>query len=143
MNSALHRDLAGSGVTGIVMRGIAAAICLLPPTLLMGATLPAISRWVESTPEGVVVARVLLRRQHRRRRHRQPARRVSICCASTTCRSRPSSRWRSTSSVALLALVDREGRASRRGAADRRGRGDAGAGAGGVGRLRRDRAVGR
>src|SRR5205085_1146872 len=44
---------AGSGVFGIVMRGVAAAICLLPPTLLMGATLPAISRWVESTPEGV------------------------------------------------------------------------------------------
>jgi len=30
-----------------------AAICLLPPTVLMGATLPAISRWVKSTPEGV------------------------------------------------------------------------------------------
>ena len=43
----------GSGVLGISLRGIAAAICLLPPTLLMGATLPAISRWVESTPEGV------------------------------------------------------------------------------------------
>jgi len=43
----------GSGVAGIALRGIAAAICLLPPTLLMGATLPAISRWVESTPEGV------------------------------------------------------------------------------------------
>src|SRR5260221_10537006 len=43
----------GSGVTGILFRGLAAAICLLPPTLLMGATLPAISRWVESTPEGV------------------------------------------------------------------------------------------
>ena len=38
---------------GIVMRGVAAAIILLPPTLLMGATLPAMSRWVESTPEGV------------------------------------------------------------------------------------------
>ncbi|OFW10881.1 MAG: hypothetical protein A3H96_20855 [Acidobacteria bacterium RIFCSPLOWO2_02_FULL_67_36] len=44
---------AGSGVTGILMRGLAASICLLPPTLMMGATLPAISRWVESTPEGV------------------------------------------------------------------------------------------
>jgi spermidine synthase len=43
----------GSGVVGIALRAIAAAICLLPPTLLMGATLPAISRWVESTPEGV------------------------------------------------------------------------------------------
>src|SRR6185437_15495414 len=44
---------AGSGVFGIVLRAIMAAICLLPPTLMMGATLPAISRWVESTPEGV------------------------------------------------------------------------------------------
>src|SRR4051812_1917028 len=43
----------GSGISGLLMRGVAAAICLLPPTLLMGATLPAISRWVESTPEGV------------------------------------------------------------------------------------------
>ena len=35
------------------MRGAVAAVCLLPPTLLMGATLPAIARWVEATPEGV------------------------------------------------------------------------------------------
>ena len=40
-------------MTGILLRGIAASICLLPPTLLMGATLPAMARWVESTPEGV------------------------------------------------------------------------------------------
>jgi spermidine synthase len=45
--------VAGSGVTGILLRGVAASICLLPPTLLMGATLPAMSRWVESTPEGI------------------------------------------------------------------------------------------
>jgi spermidine synthase len=44
---------AGTGVSGILLRGLAAAICLLPPTLLMGATLPAIARWVETTPEGV------------------------------------------------------------------------------------------
>ncbi len=43
----------GTGVSGILLRGIAASICLLPPTLLMGATLPAMARWVESTPEGV------------------------------------------------------------------------------------------
>jgi spermidine synthase len=48
-----YSHLAGSGVTGIIMRGVFAGICLLPPTFLMGATLPAISRWVESTPEGV------------------------------------------------------------------------------------------
>src|SRR5204863_3734431 len=34
-------------------RAIVAGICLLPPTLLMGATLPAIARWVEATPTGV------------------------------------------------------------------------------------------
>ncbi len=44
---------AGSGLTGILLRGVAASICLLPPTLLMGATLPAMARWVESTPAGV------------------------------------------------------------------------------------------
>jgi spermidine synthase len=44
---------APSGVAGIMVRAMAAAICLLPPTLLMGATLPAIARWVETTPEGV------------------------------------------------------------------------------------------
>ena len=44
---------AGSGVTGIVFRGVVAGICLLPPTMLMGATLPAISRWVQATPEGI------------------------------------------------------------------------------------------
>jgi spermidine synthase len=44
---------AGSGISGIIVRAVAAGICLLPPTLLMGATLPAISRWVDATPEGV------------------------------------------------------------------------------------------
>ena len=66
----------GSGPVGLVFRGVAASFFLLPPTILMGATLPAMSRWVESTPDRRVVARLLLRRQHRRRRHRQPARRL-------------------------------------------------------------------
>jgi spermidine synthase len=44
---------AGSGLVGILLRGVAAAICLLPPTMLMGATLPAMSRYVETTPQGV------------------------------------------------------------------------------------------
>ena len=43
----------GSGMSGIFFRGVICAICLLPPTLLMGATLPAIARWVETTPRGV------------------------------------------------------------------------------------------
>ena len=43
----------GHGFHGILLRGVVSGICLLPPTLLMGATLPAIARWVETTPQGV------------------------------------------------------------------------------------------
>jgi len=49
----LYTSIAGSGMASLLLRGILAGICLLPPTFLMGATLPAISRWVETTPEGV------------------------------------------------------------------------------------------
>ncbi len=42
-----------SGLFGLVLRGVVAAVCLLPPTLLMGGSLPAIARWVETTPKGV------------------------------------------------------------------------------------------
>ena len=51
--SSAYTSLGTTGILGLVMRGIAAAICLLGPTVLMGATLPAISRWVKSTPEGM------------------------------------------------------------------------------------------
>jgi spermidine synthase len=37
----------------IAVRAIVAAICLLPPTFLMGATLPAVARWVRTSPSGV------------------------------------------------------------------------------------------
>jgi spermidine synthase len=43
----------GDGAFGFLLRGAVAAVCLLPPTLAMGATLPAVARWVETTPEGV------------------------------------------------------------------------------------------
>jgi spermidine synthase len=43
----------GSGFVSILLRSVIAGVCLLPPTLLMGATLPAIARWVETTPRGV------------------------------------------------------------------------------------------
>ena len=43
----------GYGVTGYLLRGLVASICLLPPTLAMGATLPAVARWVQTTPSGV------------------------------------------------------------------------------------------
>jgi spermidine synthase len=52
---AFYSDHAGDGHSylSIIARGVVAAVCLLPPTLLMGATLPAIARWVETTPSGV------------------------------------------------------------------------------------------
>jgi len=49
----LYTAVAGSGTLGIVIRGLIAGLCLLPPTILMGATLPAIARWLETTPQGV------------------------------------------------------------------------------------------
>jgi len=51
--SGIYTAGAGSGLAGVIFRGVIAGICLLPPTMLMGATLPAISRWVKATPEGV------------------------------------------------------------------------------------------
>lgn len=44
---------AGYGLASIILRGAICALLLLPPTVLMGATLPAIARWVESSPKGV------------------------------------------------------------------------------------------
>ncbi len=49
----MYTAWAGQHAFGMMLRGIVAGVCLLPPTFLMGATLPAVSRWVESTPEGV------------------------------------------------------------------------------------------
>ena len=43
----------GYGITGYLLRGLVASICLLPPTLAMGATLPAVARWVRTTRSGV------------------------------------------------------------------------------------------
>ena len=47
----LYTASVGHGLPGILLRSVASAICLLPPTLMMGATLPAISRWIETTPQ--------------------------------------------------------------------------------------------
>ena len=48
----VYTAIAGPGI-GLLLRGLFAAICLLPPTIMMGATLPAVARWVETTPRGV------------------------------------------------------------------------------------------
>jgi spermidine synthase len=49
----LYTTIGGPGFGGLLVRGLIAALCLLPPTLLMGATLPAIARYVTTTPSGV------------------------------------------------------------------------------------------
>ncbi len=41
------------GLANIVMRGGICALLLLPPTVLMGATLPVMARWVESSAKGM------------------------------------------------------------------------------------------
>ncbi len=41
-----------SGFAGMVLRAVFCAIVLLPPTMLMGASLPAIARWAESSRRG-------------------------------------------------------------------------------------------
>ena len=49
----LYSAIGGPGVSGLLFRGVLCALFLLPPTILMGATLPAIARWVRATPRGV------------------------------------------------------------------------------------------
>ena len=44
---------AESGLPGMLLRGLLAAICMLPPTILMGASLPAIVRLIKGTRDGV------------------------------------------------------------------------------------------
>lgn len=48
----LYTAVDGGGPTSIVLRAVVSAVLLLPPTMLMGATLPAISRCVKATPSG-------------------------------------------------------------------------------------------
>src|SRR5439155_14536389 len=48
-----YMSQAEPGQVGFVLRGVICGLCLLPPTMLMGATLPAIARWLETTPRGI------------------------------------------------------------------------------------------
>src|ERR1700752_4046387 len=36
----------------LMFRAVICGLCLLPPTILMGATLPVIGRWIEGKPRG-------------------------------------------------------------------------------------------
>ena len=94
---------AGNGMPGMLLRDSVAAVCMLPSTILMGASLPAIVRGIEATPRGVswwallyggntagAVFGCLL-----------PA---SICCAFTTWRRRLMWRPRSISLLPRSAI---------------------------------------
>jgi len=43
----------GYGSAGLLLRAFVCLLCLLPPTILMGATLPAIARWMTVTRVGI------------------------------------------------------------------------------------------
>ncbi|HZI41759.1 MAG TPA: fused MFS/spermidine synthase [Gemmatimonadaceae bacterium] len=51
--SGVYAAIGGHGPWAIFVRAIVCAVCLLPPTVLMGATLPAASRTADATPTGV------------------------------------------------------------------------------------------
>ena len=51
--SGIYGTLVPPGLPSIAMRTVLCIILLLPPTILMGATLPAMARYVEATPHGV------------------------------------------------------------------------------------------
>ena len=51
--SRIYTAVDGGGQLSVVLRAVVCVVLLLPPTILMGATLPAMSRYVQATPNGV------------------------------------------------------------------------------------------
>ncbi len=49
----VYAESVGYGSAGILLRAAVCAVGLLPPTILMGATLPALARWMETSRVGV------------------------------------------------------------------------------------------
>lgn len=49
----LYSHLSLAGTNDLIARSVVATLFLLPPTAMMGATLPAVSRWVESSRSGM------------------------------------------------------------------------------------------
>ena len=49
----IYLAIASPGASDFVFRALISAVCLLIPTILMGASLPAIARWFETSEEGV------------------------------------------------------------------------------------------
>jgi spermidine synthase len=50
--SRLYTAVDGGGQSSVLLRAIVCVLLLLPPTMLMGATLPAMSRYVRATTHG-------------------------------------------------------------------------------------------
>ncbi|MEZ5964346.1 MAG: fused MFS/spermidine synthase [Planctomycetota bacterium] len=48
-----YSQLVGSWGHSVILRGVVCAVVLLPPTVLMGATLPAIARWLDTSRAGL------------------------------------------------------------------------------------------
>jgi len=51
--SNLYAAAVAPGFADLVLRAAFVALCLLAPTLLIGATLPAIARWLDATPRSI------------------------------------------------------------------------------------------
>ena len=49
----VYGALTGAGLGGLLLRAAIACVCLLPPTVLMGATLPIVARSLGSSPRGL------------------------------------------------------------------------------------------
>ncbi len=50
---AVYVTAVGYGFGGVLLRALVCVICLIPPTMLMGATLPAVARWAGTTRVGM------------------------------------------------------------------------------------------
>lgn len=48
-----YTSAVGHGFPSVLLRAVICAVCLIPPTALMGASLPAAASWIKATPEGV------------------------------------------------------------------------------------------
>lgn len=48
-----YPGIAEPGVEAVALRSFFAALCLLPPTIMMGATLPVVARWAGQSREGL------------------------------------------------------------------------------------------
>jgi spermidine synthase len=51
--SGIYVAFAAYGLPSVLIRAVVSAVCLLPPTMLMGASLPAAARWLKTSAEGV------------------------------------------------------------------------------------------